>query len=49
MADAEPEAITGKWRARHQEDLCKGIEKGDYPSWTMFMQVMPERGAADCP
>ena len=33
----------------HQRDLYDSIEKGDFPRWTMFIQVMPEKDAATCP
>jgi catalase len=29
-----------------QEDLCKAIERGDFPKWTLFIQVMTEEQAA---
>lgn len=28
-----------------QEDLCNAIEKGDFPKWTMYIQVMTEEQA----
>ncbi len=49
LTDAEAEAVVGKCRESHQEDLYASIEKGDFPRWTMFIQVMPEKEAADCP
>ncbi len=49
LSDAEAEAVVGKCRESHQEDLYKSIEKGDFPRWTMFVQVMPEKDAANCP
>src|SRR3546814_19221890 len=33
----------------YQEDLFGSIEKGDYPQWTLFVQVMPEAEAAKTP
>ncbi|GAA5099496.1 catalase [Chryseobacterium ginsengisoli] len=30
-----------------QEDLCKAIENGDFPKWTMYIQVMTEEQARD--
>ncbi len=30
----------------HQKDLYNAIESGDYPSWTLKVQVMPEADAA---
>ncbi len=49
LTDAEAEALIGKNRESHQEDLYQSIEKGDFPRWTMFVQVMPEKDAATCP
>jgi catalase len=49
LTDAEAEAIIGKCRESHQEDLYNSIEKEDFPRWTMFIQIMPEREAANCP
>ncbi|MFH1419696.1 MAG: catalase, partial [Planctomycetota bacterium] len=45
----EAEAIVGKCRESHQRDLYESIEKGDFPRWTMFIQVMAEKEAAHCP
>lgn len=30
-----------------QEDLCDAIENGDFPKWTMYIQVMTEEEARD--
>jgi len=49
LTDAEAEAVIGKCRESHQEDLYKSIEKGDYPKWTMFIQVMTEKEAVNSP
>ena len=49
LTDAEAEAVVGKCRESHQEDLYTSIEKGDFPRWTMFIQVMTEKEAANCP
>ena len=49
LTDQESEAAIGKCRETHQRDLYESIEKGDFPKWTMFIQVMPEKEAADCP
>ena len=47
LTDAEAEAVVGKCRESHQRDLYDSIERGDFPKWTMFIQVMPEKEAAD--
>ncbi|WJG09976.1 catalase [Aliiglaciecola sp. LCG003] len=41
----EAEHRIGKTREAYQEDLFSAIENGDYPKWTMFIQVMPEEEA----
>ncbi len=46
LTDAEAGAIVGKDRESHQRDLYESIEKGDFPRWKMFIQVMPEKDAA---
>ena len=30
-----------------QEDLCNAIENGDFPKWTMYIQVMTEEQARE--
>jgi len=46
LTDAEAEAIIGKDRESHQRDLFDSIENGDYPKWTLYIQVMPENDAS---
>src|SRR5690554_967632 len=46
LTDAEAEALVGKDRESHQRDLLNSIDTGDYPRWTMFVQIMPEADAA---
>jgi catalase len=46
LAGEEAEAIVGKDRESHQRDLDESIEKKDFPRWTMFIQIMPEKDAA---
>src|SRR5215831_16692798 len=38
----EAEAIVAKTRESFQEDLFGSIEKGDFPQWKLFVQIMPE-------
>ena len=45
LTDAEAEALVGKDRESHQRDLFDAIERGDFPKWTMFVQIMPETDA----
>ncbi|RLB58882.1 MAG: catalase, partial [Deltaproteobacteria bacterium] len=49
LTDEEAEMIVGKCRESNQRDLYESIEKGDFPRWTMFIQVMPEKEASSCP
>lgn len=49
LTDDEAEAVIGKCRESHQRDLYGSIEKGDFPRWTMFVQVMPELDAEKLP
>ena len=49
LTDAEAEAIVGRDRESHQADLYNSIEKGDFPRWTMYVQVMTEEQAAKLP
>ena len=43
--NAEAEALIGRTREAYQEDLYNAIDRGDFPKWTMFVQVMPEAEA----
>ncbi len=49
LSDAEAEAMVGKCRESHQRDLFDSIEKGDFPKWSMKIQVVPEKEAANFP
>ncbi len=46
LTDEEAEAIIAKDRESHQRDLLESIDRGDFPRWTMSIQVMPEADAA---
>jgi catalase len=46
LTDEEAAAVIGHSRESHQEDLYHSIEKGDFPRWTLSIQVMPEKDAA---
>ena len=45
LTDAEAEALVGKDRESHQRDLYDAIERGDFPRWTMYVQLMTEEEA----
>ena len=49
LTDQEAEAIVAKDRESHQRDLYESIEQDEFPRWTMFIQIMPEKEAATCP
>src|SRR5579864_8935821 len=49
LTDAEAEALVGKDRESHQRDLFDSIEQGDFPRWTLFIQVMTEAQAKKFP
>jgi catalase len=45
LTDAEAEALVGKDRDSHQRDLFGSIEAGNFPRWTLFIQVMTDAQA----
>ncbi|MBP7496488.1 MAG: catalase [Bacteroidales bacterium] len=45
LTDQEAEAIIGKCRESHQRDLFESIEKGDFPKWSMKIQIMTDEQA----
>jgi len=45
LTDQEAEAVIGKDRESHQRDLYNSIENKDFPRWTMYVQIMPEKDA----
>ena len=47
--DAEAEAVVAKDRESNQRDLYDAIERGDFPKWTMYVQIMPEADAEKVP
>ena len=49
LTDEEAEVLIGKDRESAQRDLFESIERGDFPRWTLAIQVMPETEAASCP
>ncbi|MBP0595834.1 catalase [Paraburkholderia sp. LEh10] len=48
ITDAEAANLIGRDRESHQRDLYESIETGNFPRWTMFIQVMPEKEASAC-
>lgn len=47
LTDAEAAAIVADDRESHQKDLFNAIERGDYPRWTMYVQIMTEEQARE--
>ena len=45
LSDAEAEAIIAKDRESAQNDLFNAIKNGDFPRWTLYIQVMTEEQA----
>ena len=49
LTDAEAAALVGQDRESHQRDLYEAIERGDFPKWKLFVQIMPELDAEKVP
>ncbi len=47
LPEADADRIAGEDPDYHRRDLVDAIEKGDHPSWTFSVQVMPFEEAAD--
>lgn len=45
LTNAESVDVIGQSRESYQEDLFGSIERGDFPRWTLFVQIMPEMEA----
>ncbi|MCL1080032.1 catalase [Parashewanella spongiae] len=45
LTDEEATLLIGQDRESHQRDLFDHIEQGDFPRWTLLVQVMPETDA----
>lgn len=45
LTNEEAEKIIAKDRESSQRDLVEAIDRGDFPKWRMFVQVMPEKDA----
>ena len=45
LTDAEAQELVGQCRESHQKDIFDSIEKGDFPKWKMFIQIMSEEDA----
>lgn len=49
LTNEESEKEIGKSRETYQEALYSAIEKGIYPKWKFYIQVMPEKDAENAP
>jgi len=45
LSDAEAGELVGRDRESHQRDLFEAIERGDFPRWDFYIQVMTEKQA----
>jgi catalase len=45
MSQEEADALVGKDADYHTRELFEAIERGDYPKWTFYVQIMPETDA----
>lgn len=48
LTDAEAQQVIGSDRESHHRDLFNNIEEGNYPRWTLFVQIMTEDEADRC-
>jgi catalase len=46
LTSEESARVCGENPQHHQQDLRKAIERGEFPSWTLKVQVMPDAEAA---
>jgi catalase len=49
ITDAEAEAVVAKDRESNQRDLFEAINRGEFPKWKMFIQVMTQNQAKQMP
>ncbi|MDR2647114.1 MAG: catalase [Oscillospiraceae bacterium] len=49
FTDQQAAEINGLTRDKHQIDLFEAINRGNYPKWTMFVQIMTEEQAQKHP
>jgi catalase len=45
LTDEEAQALVGADRESNQRDLFESIERGEFPRWTLYVQIMPENEA----
>ncbi|WP_071332094.1 catalase [Burkholderia contaminans] len=49
LTDDEAESLVGKDRETHGRDLFESIERGEFPCWTLHVQVMNDEQAKSLP
>jgi catalase len=49
LSDEEAAAVIATCRESHQRDLFDSIEEGNFPRWTLFVQIMTENEAQRSP
>jgi len=49
LTDGEAAEVVAQDRESNQKDLFEAIEKGDFPKWTMYVQIMTEEQALSHP
>ncbi|SMQ30304.1 catalase [Pseudomonas helmanticensis] len=45
LSDSEAGQLISGDRETHQRDLYESIERGEFPRWTLYVQIMPENEA----
>ncbi|GAB2520458.1 catalase [Paramicrobacterium agarici] len=45
LTNEQGEKLAGQDADYHQRDLYEAIERGDFPSWTLYVQIMPYEDA----
>src|SRR5450830_1022479 len=45
LTDAEAETLVGQDRESSHRDLYESVENKDFPRWTLYVQIMPEKEA----
>ncbi len=49
LTNEQAAQVVGQTRESYQEDLYGSIDRGDFPRWTMQVQIMPEADAEKTP
>jgi catalase len=48
LTQGEADQLAGEQPDYHRKDLFEAIRDGDFPSWTLYMQIMPFDEARTC-